>query len=104
MKYAFIAVVALAAHGPPAAAQPAVTHTNPADPAAPVPALQYESAFKGYRGFRDTPLAPWRDVNDEVARVGGHAGILRSQSGGREQVVPSANMNHGDAAQRPASR
>jgi len=78
MKYAFIAVIALAAHAPLAAAQPAAARNDPADPAAPAPAFQYESAFKGYRSYRETPLTPWRDVNDEVARVGGHLGILRA--------------------------
>lgn len=104
MKYALIALVVFSAHAPLAAAQPAASHRDPADPAAPVPALQYQSAFEGYRGFRETPLAPWRDVNDEVARVGGHLGVLRGQGSGREQVVPGANVKSGDAAHRPASR
>jgi len=104
MKYASIAVMIWSAHAPLAAAQPSASHINPADPAAPVPAPQYQSTFEGYRGFRETPLAPWRDVNDEVARVGGHIGILRGQSGGREQVMPGTNMNSGDPARRPGSR
>ena len=78
MKNAFIAVIALAAHAPLAAAQPAADRHDPADPAAPAPAFQYESAFKGYRSYRETPLAPWREVNDEAARVGGHLGIFRA--------------------------
>ena len=104
MKNVFIAVIALAVHGPLAAAQPAVANTNPADPAAPVPVLEYESAFKGYRSFRETPLAPWRDVNDEVARVGGHLGIVRGQSGGTERAAPGKIMKKGDAPRHPASR
>lgn len=104
MKHALIAVIALAAHGPLAAAQPAALHTNPADPAAPAPALQYESAFKGYHGFRETPLAPWRDVNDEVARVGGHLGIVRGQIGGAERAAPDPNMKKGAAPRHPASK
>ena len=78
MKNAFIAVIALAAHAPLAAAQPAADRHDPADPAAPAPAFQYESAFKGSRSYRETPLAPWREVNDEAARVGGHLGIFRA--------------------------
>ena len=78
MKNAFIAVIALAAHTPLAAAQPAAASADPADPAAPAPAFQYESAFKDYRGYRETPLAPWREVNDEAARAGGHLGIFRA--------------------------
>lgn len=75
-----IAFAVLAALAPHASAQPAATKPHPADPAAPVPAPKYESAFAGYRGYREQPLAPWRDVNDEVARAGGHIGIV----GGRE--------------------
>lgn len=104
MKNAFIAVIALAVHGPLAAAQPAASHNNPVDPVAPVPALQYESAFKGYSGFRETPLAPWRDVNEEVARVGGHLGILRGQRGGTERAAPNPSMKKGEAPRHPASR
>ena len=104
MKNAFIAVIALAAHGPLAAAQPAASNTNPADSAAPAPAFRYESAFTDYRGFRDTPLAPWRDVNDEVARIGGHLGIVRGQSGGTERAAPGRDMKKGEPPRHPASR
>lgn len=59
-----------------AAAQDAAPR-NPADPSVAVPAPRYESAFSGYARQRDEKIAPWREVNDEVARVGGHIGILR---------------------------
>ena len=44
--------------------------------AAPVPPVKYESPFAGYVPYREKDVAPWRDVNDEVARAGGHAGIF----------------------------
>jgi hypothetical protein len=50
--------------------------TNPADPRTAVAAPQYQSAFTDYQPFRDEKLAPWRDINDETARVGGHLGIF----------------------------
>jgi len=50
--------------------------TNPADPRTAVAVPQYPSAFTGYQSFRDEKLAPWREVNDETARVGGHLGIF----------------------------
>lgn len=60
--------------------QPAIaqqqSRANPADPEVAAPSPQYRSAFDGYRPFRDEKLAPWRDVNDEVGRVGGHIGIF----------------------------
>jgi hypothetical protein len=73
----YLAAAALAAFALPAAAQQPA-RSDPASQAAPVPAFKYDSAFAGYRGFREEPLAPWRDANDEVARAGGHAGIFRS--------------------------
>ncbi len=56
------------------AAQPAAT-AHPAT-AASTPSVNYESVFTGYRPFSDEKLAPWREVNDEVGRVGGQAGIF----------------------------
>ena len=72
-----MAIAAFMALTPNVAAQEQSTRPNPADPAAAAPAAKYESALTGYRGFREEPLAPWRDVNDEVARAGGHVGIMR---------------------------
>jgi len=68
-----------------AAAQDAAPR-NPADPSVAVPAPRYDSAFSDYVRQRDDKPAPWRDVNDEVARVGGHIGILR----GAAQPAPAA--------------
>ena len=73
----YLALAVLAAFAPHAPAQQQAAKPHPADPAAPVPAVKYESAFTGYRGHREEPLAPWRGVNDEVARAGGHIGILK---------------------------
>ena len=52
--------------------------TAPRESATKAPGLTYRSAFEDYRPFRDQQLAPWREVNDDVARVGGHLGILKS--------------------------
>lgn len=38
----------------------------------------YRSAFADYRAWRaDEPTADWRRANDDVRRLGGHAGHLR---------------------------
>lgn len=50
---------------------------DPAKPEARVPAVTYRSAFEDYRPYREQEVAPWREVNDEVARIGGHLGILK---------------------------
>ena len=43
---------------------------QPGNPTARVPAVIYESAFERYTPWRDPKLAAWRDLNDEVGRVG----------------------------------
>jgi hypothetical protein len=85
--FALAVFATLASH---AAAQQPAAMPHPADPAAPAPAMKYESALTGYRGFREEPLAPWRGVNDEVARVGGHAGVLGGAHGGHPAPKPAA--------------
>jgi len=71
---------ALAAAGlsPAAAQQPARSH--PANPAAAVPAVTHASAFDGYRPFANEKPGAWRELNDDVARIGGHVGILRGDT------------------------
>lgn len=88
----YIALAALAALTPPAAAQQ--SRPDPADPVAAVPLVRYESAFAGYAPYREQNIAPWRDVNDEVARAGGHAGIFRG---------PGAHAPGGPAEKPPAA-
>jgi hypothetical protein len=73
-----------------AAAQKAAA-PHPADPAARVPAPKYESAFAGYAPYREEKPAPWRDVNDEVGKVRGHAGIF---GGGQAQGAPKPSGEH----------
>ena len=52
------------------------TPQQPADPAARVPAVTYQSAFQGYTPWREPKTVPWRVLNDEVGRAGGHGGIF----------------------------
>ncbi|RJG03504.1 hypothetical protein D3878_19465 [Noviherbaspirillum sedimenti] len=50
---------------------------------APVPASTYVSAFKNYQAAADeqaTPDKAWRAANDEVAKLGGHAGHIKSDA------------------------
>lgn len=97
-----------------ASAQQPNSGLSPAYAGAAVPAVKYESAFTGYVPFRDEKLVPWRDVNDEAARVGGHLGIFGGAAGhaghgaakpaaqpvspAAKPVAPSApHMMHGSA-------
>lgn len=68
-----------------ATAQQRTTGLSPTDSSAVVPAVKYESAFTGYVPFRDEKLAPWREVNDEAARIGGHIGIVGGAAGHARQ-------------------
>ncbi|MGH8635567.1 MAG: hypothetical protein ACREUX_20820 [Burkholderiales bacterium] len=71
-----------------AAAQQQSAATHPGDPAARVPQTSYRSAFEGYVPYREQALVPWREINDEVARIGGHAGIFRATvHGGHEHAT-----------------
>lgn len=45
--------------------------------AAAAGATTYRSAFEGYRSFDDAPVGDWRALNEEVTRVGGHAGAMK---------------------------
>lgn len=77
------------------AAQP-----NPTQPDAPVPAVKYESGFAGYVSFRVEKLAPWREVNDEVARAGGHIGIVGGAHGAHAPGKSAARPPASGAAQK----
>lgn len=92
--------VLLAALGVPfgAHAQQAHRAANPADPAAPVPALIYVSAFQDAPRPADaaqTPDKVWRAANDALSAApdhGGHAGH------GAPQPVEQAHGHHAPAA------
>lgn len=99
-----IAVAGLAAHMPLATAALAAAPPDPANPDAFAPSFSHESALTGYRGFREAPLVPWRDVNDEVARVGGHLGIFRAPRGKDSDNSRAAKPVSGDAAQSPVAK
>ena len=72
MAAAFVAGGSVAQTVPQSAAQTA------AQSAAPGPApLKYESTFTGYQPYRDGKRGDWRELNDTVRTLGGHAGHLR---------------------------
>lgn len=86
MQFRFAALLFCAAALTPlvASAQQSTKALSPTDSAAVVPTVKYESAFTNYLPFRDEKLAPWREVNDEAASVGGHLGIFGGAAGHAE--------------------
>jgi hypothetical protein len=95
----YLALALLVAFAPVAAAQHQERPNNPADPRAPAPAARYESAFAGYVPYREEKLAPWREVNEEVGRVGGHVGMFGGGHGGHAGAKPGPSK---PAAAQPA--
>lgn len=49
----------------------------PAEAKASVPPVVHQSPFAGYRVHAEAKPAPWREVNDEVARIGGWKAYAR---------------------------
>jgi len=62
------------AQNQPSAAQPSGSSSKRADAADPkvaVPPLVYSSVLQGYRPNVEVEVAPWKDANDNVGRIGG---------------------------------
>jgi hypothetical protein len=72
MRIIFLGVPALLLAG--CAGGQADTRVGPLDPQAKGAAVEYRSAFEGYRAFKDEELRDWRGANDEVGAAGGHGG------------------------------
>lgn len=75
----FFIIVTAAVVMPAALAQQA-GRPLPSDPTIAVHPAKYESAFGGYVPYSEQKVAPWKEINDEAARIGGHAGSI-GQSG-----------------------
>ncbi len=54
--------------------------------------LPFESAFRGYRGYADEPVASWREANDQVRQIGGWRAYAReAQAPAAPAPAPSAD-------------
>jgi hypothetical protein len=74
---------------------------KPTDAAAAAPSIKYHSAFERYRPFHEEPLADWRALNEEVAGVGGHAGIMRGDTSHAGAAGNSSGTPAGGVPQAP---
>jgi hypothetical protein len=72
--------IALLADAPP---------PDPADAKASVPASRYDSVFGSYLAYQEQQPGRWREHNDEMDRVGGHAGHLKDSAPASEAPVSS---------------
>lgn len=85
----WVAIATLAALPFAATAQEKSKTPDPADPAAAVHGVSYESAFHGYQASSEANASPekfWRAVNDEMGRLGGHAGHTRQASAAHDAM------------------
>lgn len=53
---------------------------DPADPAGAAPAPTYDSAYRTYVPQREVKPVAWRDINDEMGRLGGNTGHTRDSA------------------------
>ncbi len=67
---------------------------QPADPEADVPVLQYRSVFAMPPGRGDARI-DWRQANDTVREVGGHAGALQDVTMSPAPAADPAHGHHG---------
>jgi len=81
---------------------------DPANPAEVVPAPVYQSAFSDYLAAHEMVDGEpsekvWRAANDEMARLGGHAGHTRDVSDAADKPMAGAtHQQHKDMAKPPA--
>lgn len=93
MRKGVVFVIAAAAAGWATAQQP---RPDPRDPKVKVPPLEYRSAFESYRRYSEPEVSGWREVNEEVRRIGGHVGIVREQgNSAKPDAKPARDAGHG---------
>jgi len=79
----------------------AATTTDPADASVAVAVTRYDSAFNGYQAYQAQEPGSWREHNDAMAAVGGHAGHLKGSAPSSEQKpatpseMPKGTTDHG---------
>ena len=64
--------------------------SDPRNPKAKVPPVEFRSAFEGYRPYTDPDLRDWRKSNEEVGAAGGHAGHRPGEGRGAETSKPQS--------------
>lgn len=82
------ATVPLAASASSAASDPTPLHSE-----VPVPSTTYSSAFQAYQSIIEpvqTPDKSWRDANETVGALKGHAGHMKMPSAAAEGSFPPA--------------
>ena len=76
---------------------------QPTDPAEPVSAPAYESAFSNYRPYAEQNVIDWPALNEEVARIGGHGGVVRGGPGQAAHTHANPAQPTGETPSAPAA-
>jgi len=63
---------------------------DPTDAKLQSPAVEYASPYSGYRRYQDEKPASWRELNDQVLGLGGHAGQIKDGNEGASGVPKPA--------------
>jgi hypothetical protein len=83
-----------------AGAQGITPSPSPSDTA--VAKLEYRSAFDGYRLFSDEAIAPWRDTNDLVGKIGGWRTYAREAADGSKEPTGQRGQSPTPDAPKPS--
>jgi hypothetical protein len=96
MSFAYwLTVAALASLPFAVVAQQKQNQSDPTNANAPVSGAAYESAFKNYQPAADQQQSPdktWRAANEEVGKLGGHAGNMKDGSFASSAPAPAQAM------------
>ena len=83
------------------AALSASAQSNITAPAERVTPPEYRSVFEGYQRYSDQEIAPWRESNDTVGRIGGWRAYANEARGAG---TPSNNPHAGHGSSSPAPK
>ncbi len=96
----WLAIAAIVLAPPAFAASDAAQENDPSSPAASTSSVHYTSVLESYRPVAEDDAAPdqvWRAANEEVGRIGGHAGYMKTQ----EPSSPAAHKQEAPSSQAP---
>jgi hypothetical protein len=110
MSFVHCMAIAIAAISIGAAAQEKTHETDPANPAGNASSFSYQSAFTNYRPFADEGEMSdktWRTANDEMERLGGHAGHVKDATASADSPsseISSANEDEDESEDEDENR
>lgn len=65
-----------------------------------IPDLPYQSVFGGYQSYQEQPVSSWRDVNDEVEKIGGWRVYAREASKSETDQVEAKDKHDAHPANK----